>query len=113
MVSLYICDVPQHVEKTDLDALFSGFQGFIECRVARDKNRYTFVQPIGHDSDKISFADFEKEYQAKFVIEALNGYRFPGCQKGICTFSSSSPSSSHTHVGTSPAAKREAKRWAG
>ncbi len=39
MVSLYFCDVPQHVEKKDLDALLTEFQGFIECRLVRDKNR--------------------------------------------------------------------------
>lgn len=37
-----------------------------------------------NNRDKIAFVDFDKEYQAKFATEHLNGYRFPGAQKGIC-----------------------------
>eukprot|EP00826_Nyctotherus_ovalis_P056471 TRINITY_DN7631_c0_g1_i1.p1 TRINITY_DN7631_c0_g1~~TRINITY_DN7631_c0_g1_i1.p1 ORF type:complete len:352 (+),score=38.33 TRINITY_DN7631_c0_g1_i1:94-1149(+) len=80
MVSLYVCDLPAHVEKEDVHKLFADYQGFLECRLVRDKNRYRSFTP----RDKIAFVDFDKEYQAKFATEHLNGYRFPGAHKGIC-----------------------------
>jgi len=39
MVSLYVCDVPQNIEKDELADIFSCFDGFIEVRIARDRNR--------------------------------------------------------------------------
>ena len=39
MVSLYVCDVPQNIEKDELADIFSCFDGFIEVRLARDRNR--------------------------------------------------------------------------
>lgn len=39
MISLYVCDFPSHVDKKELHEIFCCFDGFIEVRVARDKNR--------------------------------------------------------------------------
>lgn len=39
MVSLYVCDLPSHAEKGDVKSLFKDYQGFIDCRVVRDRNR--------------------------------------------------------------------------
>ena len=39
-VSLYVCDIPQTISKEELEAIFSKFFGFLEVRLARDKNRY-------------------------------------------------------------------------
>ena len=36
--SLYVCDFPQDLEKEDIDQIFSEFDGFIEVRIARDRN---------------------------------------------------------------------------
>ena len=38
-VSLYVCDIPQDIEKDDLDNVFSSFDGFVEVRLAKDKNK--------------------------------------------------------------------------
>jgi hypothetical protein len=39
MVSLYVCDIPQGVERESLEQLFKDLEGFIEVRVARDRNK--------------------------------------------------------------------------
>lgn len=39
MVSLYVCDIPQTVEKDELREIFSVFNGYIEVRIAKDRNR--------------------------------------------------------------------------
>lgn len=44
MVSLYVCDFPQDLEKEEIESIFAEFDGFIEARLARDKTGYfTFV----------------------------------------------------------------------
>jgi hypothetical protein len=37
MVSLYVCDFPQNLDRGDLERLFGACAGFIEARTARDK----------------------------------------------------------------------------
>ena len=39
MVSLYVCDIPQNLEKEELEELFKSFEGLIEVRMAKDKTR--------------------------------------------------------------------------
>ena len=39
MVSLYVCDIPQNITKEELESVFCCFDGFIEVRLARDKNK--------------------------------------------------------------------------
>jgi len=39
MVSLYVCDFPHEIEKKELLDIFSCFDGFIEVRIAKDKNK--------------------------------------------------------------------------
>jgi hypothetical protein len=39
MVSLYVCDFPQNIERDELTDIFRVFDGFIEVRLARDKTR--------------------------------------------------------------------------
>ena len=38
-VSLYVCDIPQNIQKDGLESLFKCFEGFNEVRMAKDKNR--------------------------------------------------------------------------
>ena len=40
VVSLYVCDIPYQVEKEELEQLFKTFSGFIDIRMAKDKNKY-------------------------------------------------------------------------
>ena len=53
MVSLYVCDVPQNIEKDELADIFSCFDGFIEVRIARDRNR-----------QRIAFVDYTDQEKA-------------------------------------------------
>jgi RNA recognition motif-containing protein len=53
MVSLYVCDIPQNITKEELESVFCCFDGFIEVRLARDKNK-----------QRISFVDYENEAMA-------------------------------------------------
>ena len=39
MVSLYVCDFPHQTERKDLHEIFCQYEGFIEVRIARDKNK--------------------------------------------------------------------------
>ena len=39
VVSLYVCDIPQTIEKDELGQIFSCFDGFIEVRLAKDRNK--------------------------------------------------------------------------
>jgi hypothetical protein len=39
VVSLYVCDIPQNIEKEDLEGIFNIFDGFVEVRIAKDKNK--------------------------------------------------------------------------
>ena len=38
MVSLYVCDFPQDCNKEDIENIFNEFDGYIESRLAKDKN---------------------------------------------------------------------------
>lgn len=72
MVSLYVCDIPQSIEKEELRSFFNCFDGFIDVRVARDKNK-----------QRIAFVDYDTEQKAKFAMNSTRGYRFPSATKGI------------------------------
>jgi hypothetical protein len=39
VVSLYICDIPQDIDPTELENLFKDFAGFKDLRVAKDKTK--------------------------------------------------------------------------
>ena len=39
VVSLYVCDIPQNIERDELEGVFSCYDGFIDSRIARDKNK--------------------------------------------------------------------------
>jgi hypothetical protein len=36
--SLYVCDFPQHLEREDVSSVFREFDGYVEVRLAKDKN---------------------------------------------------------------------------
>ena len=38
MISLYVCDFPQDIDREELEPIFSEFDGFIDLRLAKDKN---------------------------------------------------------------------------
>lgn len=44
VVSLYVCDIPQNIEKEELEGVFQMFDGFVEVRIARDKNKYDLLR---------------------------------------------------------------------
>ena len=72
MVSLYVCDIPQGLEREDLNDIFNVFDGFIEVRIAKDRNR-----------QKIAFVDFKSEESAKIAMDSTRGFRFPNSTRGI------------------------------
>ncbi len=39
VVSLYVCDIPQSIEKEELSEVFACFDGFVEVRLAKDKKK--------------------------------------------------------------------------
>ena len=72
MVSLYVCDIPQTIERDELTEIFSCFDGFVEVRIARDRNK-----------QKIAFIDYKEEEHAKVAMNSTRGFRLPNCSKGI------------------------------
>lgn len=72
MVSLYVCDFPQSIERDTLASIFKDFDGFVECRTARDRS-----------GQKIAFCDFADAKSATFALQSCAGYRFQGATKGI------------------------------
>jgi len=38
-VSLYVCDIPQDIEKPELQEIFKAIDGLIDLRIARDKTK--------------------------------------------------------------------------
>lgn len=48
--SLYVCEFPQDLEEKELENHFNKFDGFLDLRIAWDKNR-----------QKIAFVDYETE----------------------------------------------------
>jgi hypothetical protein len=57
MVSLYVCDFPQSLEKEDLSSIFKDFEGYIETRTARDRS-----------GQKIAFVDYADKQSATFAM---------------------------------------------
>jgi RNA recognition motif. (a.k.a. RRM, RBD, or RNP domain) len=53
MVSLYVCDFPQTLEKEELSAIFEHFDGYVETRTARDRS-----------GQKIAFVDYTNKEKA-------------------------------------------------
>lgn len=53
MVSLYVCDFPDSLEKDELSSIFNGFEGYIETRTARDRS-----------GQKIAFVDYTDREKA-------------------------------------------------
>ena len=71
-VSLYICEIPHTVNKSDLEQIFGEMEGYKECRMK-----------AMNDKRKIAFVDFDSEREAKFALETLQGFRFQEDDKGI------------------------------
>jgi RNA recognition motif-containing protein len=57
MVSLYVCDFPQSVEKDELSSIFDKFEGYIETRTARDRA-----------GQKIAFVDYTDREKAQNAL---------------------------------------------
>lgn len=87
VVSLYVCDIPQNIEKEELDGVFSCFEGFVEVRLARDKNKYHFSLTLTLFRQKIAFVDYEGEDQAKYAMSSTKGFRFALSTRGISKLS--------------------------
>ena len=72
MVSLYVCDFPQTLEREELCAVFQNFDGYVETRTARDRS-----------GQKIAFVDYTDREKALIALQSCAGFRFQGSQKGI------------------------------
>lgn len=72
VVSLYVSEIPIHMDKKDLTEIFKSFHGFIDLRIK------TY-----NDKGKICFVDFDKESDAKLVISSLNGVKYFPNHKGF------------------------------
>ena len=83
VVSLYVCDIPQNIEKEELDSVFGCFDGFIEVRLAKDKNRYVIIVHYSNYRQTIAFVDYEKDEHAKYAMNSTKGFRFASSTKGI------------------------------
>ena len=86
VVSLYVCDIPQNIERDELEGVFSCYDGFIDSRIARDKNKYAnlFVNRLFRQ--KIAFVDFHNEETARKAMDVLKGFRFPHATRGISIY---------------------------
>ena len=86
MVSLYVCDMPQTVDKQDLVEIYGRYGGFVEVRIARDRNRYVFFKLLADfiwNRQKIAFVDFREEEMARLAMNNTRGFRFPNSSKGL------------------------------
>jgi len=72
VVSLYVSEIPLHMDKKDLIEIFKNFHGFIDLRIK------TY-----NDKGKICFVDYDKESDAKLVISSLNGVKYFPNHKGF------------------------------
>jgi hypothetical protein len=72
MVSLYVCDFPQSLQKEELSSIFESFDGYLETRTARDRS-----------GQKIAFVDYVDKERAQLALQSCIGYRFQGAAKGI------------------------------
>jgi RNA recognition motif-containing protein len=72
VISLYICEIPRNVDKSDLEDLFKSMDGYLDSR----------VKPT-NDMRKIAFVDFREEKQAIFALETLQGFKFSPEDKGL------------------------------
>jgi hypothetical protein len=72
MVSLYVCDFPQDIDKSQLSAVFQAYDGYIETRTARDRS-----------GQKIAFVDYTDKEKALTALQRCAGFRFEGSTKGI------------------------------
>ena len=72
VISLYICEIPRNVDKSDIEELFKSMDGYVDSR----------VKPT-NDMRKIAFIDFKDEKQATFALETLQGFKFSPEDKGL------------------------------
>jgi hypothetical protein len=72
VVSLYVCEIPKNVDKSDLEELFKSMDGYLECRIKGV-----------NDMRKIAFIDFRDLSQARFSMETLQGFKFSPSDKGL------------------------------
>jgi len=53
-------------------SVFSCFEGFVDLRLAKDKNK-----------QKIAFVDYDSEDYAKYAMNSTKGFRFAASTRGI------------------------------
>lgn len=63
--SLFIADVPPHIEEADFIACFQNLEGFLRARLRRDRN-----------SNRVGFVDFHDHESAANALERFQGYKF-------------------------------------
>ena len=67
ITSLYVCDFPQTLDRIDLSKHFTKFDGFVACRLAKDKT-----------GQKICFVDLTSHKFAQYAKDKMQGYKFAG-----------------------------------
>lgn len=72
VVSLYICEIPKNTTKKDIEDLFIDMEGYRETRMKGT-----------NDKRKIAFVDYEHEDEARFAMNALQGFKFSPEDKGL------------------------------
>jgi len=68
--SLFIADVPSHLEEPDFVACFQNLDGFVRARLRRDRN-----------SNRVGFVDFADHESAASALERFQGYKFDRLQE--------------------------------
>lgn len=72
VISLYICEIPRNVDKSDIEDLFKSMDGYLETRIKG-----------ANDMRKIAFVDFKEHSEAVFAMETLQGFKFSPSDKGL------------------------------
>jgi len=68
--SLFIADVPPHLEESEFIACFQNLDGFLRARLRRDRN-----------NNRVGFVDFQDHESAASALERFQGYKFDRLQE--------------------------------
>lgn len=72
VVSLYVCEIPSDVTKSEIESLFSEIEGYIETRTKEANDKRT-----------IAFIDYQNTNEARCARDTLQGFKFTDKDKGL------------------------------
>lgn len=72
VVSLYVCEIPSDVTKSEIESLFSEIEGYIETRTKEANDKRT-----------IAFIDYQTTNDARCARDTLQGFKFTEKDKGL------------------------------